>query len=62
MGVSLTLQVSRRAAVTAVAVITTPASPSASACDSSSIQCWVERLVRAGLAVTLNGPSASAAA
>jgi hypothetical protein len=50
------LQVSRRVAVKAVAVSTV-----APPCVISITQCWVERLVRAGRAVTANGPSASAA-
>ena len=59
---SFALQVSRRAAVTAVAVITTPSAPDASACNNSTVQCCVERLVRTGVAVMLNGPSAMALA
>ena len=62
MGWSLTPQVSRRAAVTTVAVVVTICSPPALACCTVTIQCWVERLVRTGVACTVNGPSATAAA
>jgi len=54
---SAALQVSRRSAVNAVAVSTVwPA------CSISITQCCVERLVRAGLACSVNGPSATGAA
>ena len=49
--------VARRTANTAVAVATTP-----SAWCASMIQCWVERLVRAGLAKNRISPSATGAA
>ncbi|MNN91024.1 hypothetical protein D3C81_2090750 [compost metagenome] len=50
MGSSETLQVSRRTAVTTVAVVVTTSAPSASVCSTDSVQCWVERLVRTGVA------------
>ena len=56
IGTSPALQVSRRTAVTAVAVVVTTGAPSASACRMDSVQCWVERLVRTGVACTVNGP------
>src|SRR5699024_12544009 len=54
---SVSAQVSRPTPVTAVAV-TIGLSP----WWSSSIQCWLERLVTTGRAVIMNGPSASGAA
>lgn len=57
MDSSSTLQVSRRKAVKAV-----PVSTVSPPCCTSRIQCWVERLVRAARACTVNGPWASAAA
>lgn len=61
MGSSSTLQVSRRAAVTTLAVATVAGSPCASGCVRASTQCWVERLVRTGCALTVKAPSATAA-
>ena len=46
----------------AVAVITTPSAPDGSACVSATAQCWVDRLVRTGVAEIRKGPAASAAA
>ncbi len=62
MTASTALQVGRRSAVTAVAVSTTVSSPAGSVCDTSTSQCWVERLVRIGRASMRKAPSASAAA
>ena len=62
MGASTALQVSRRSAVTALAVSMTASTPSAPVCVIVTVQCWVERLVRAGRASTRKGASASAAA
>ena len=62
MGVSLALQVSRRAAVTTVAVVVTTGWPSASFCSSSTVQCWVERLVRTARAPKVKAPDVSAPA
>jgi len=62
MGMSARLQVSRRAAVTAVAVVVTTGSPSAPVCTMDTFQCWVERLVRTGVASTVNGPVVGAPA
>lgn len=62
MGTSPTLQVSRRTAVTAVAVVVTTCAPSAPACRIDSVQCWVERLVRTGVACTVNAPAVKAPA
>ena len=62
IGVSFMLQVSRRAAVTAVAVVVTTGAPSAPVCSNSTVQCWVDRLVRTGRADKVNGPSTSAPA
>ncbi len=49
--------VGRRRPVTTVAVVVTVPS-----CASATVQCWVERLVRTGVAVTSNVPSATGAA
>jgi hypothetical protein len=54
--------VSRRAAVTTVAVVVTCAAPLAPACVSCSVQCWVERLVRTGVAWISKAPASTAAA
>lgn len=62
MGVSAAPQVSRRAAVTTVAVVVTTGAPSASGCRTDSVQCCVERLVRTGVACSVNGPCVSAPA
>ncbi len=62
IGVSGRLQVSRRTAVTAVAVVVTTGSPSAPGCSTDSVQCCVERFVRTGTACTVNSPSAMAPA
>lgn len=62
MGISLTLQVWRRTAVTAVAVVTICGWPSASGWVMVSSQCWVERLVRTGLASISKVPGPTAAA
>lgn len=43
------------------AVTTVACSPPAPGCVIATTQCWVERLVRTGCAVTLNTPSARAA-
>ncbi len=56
MAASLAPQVGRRAAVTTVAVVLTCSVPSASVCSSSTHQCWVLRLVRAGRARAVIGP------
>ena len=62
MGRSVRLQVSRRAAVTAVAVVTTTGWPWASFCTMAAVQCWVERLVRTACSCTSKSPWARAAA
>ena len=62
MTASAALQVVRRAAVTAVAVITTDSMPAGSVWEMLTTQCWVERLVRTGRASTRKSPSDSAAA
>ncbi|MCY1380878.1 hypothetical protein D9M69_687360 [compost metagenome] len=56
------LQVSRRAAVTTVAVVVMFAVPSAPGCVIVTVQCCVERLVRTAVAWMSNAPSPSAAA
>jgi hypothetical protein len=62
MGASDRLQVSRRTAVTAVAVVATTGWPCASFCSTPTVQCWVERLVRTGCSWISNGPSLRAPA
>ncbi len=62
IGQSFSPQVWRRTAVTAVAVVLTCIRPSASRWRISIVQCWVERLVRAGCATISNSPSVTAAA
>ena len=62
MGTSPTLQVSRRTAVTAVAVVVTTCAPSGPACRMDKVQCCVERLVRTGVACTVKGPAVRAPA
>ena len=54
--------VGQDAAVTAVAVVVTTGSPSAPVCTMDTFQCWVERLVRTGVASTVNGPVVGAPA
>ena len=62
MGRSVALQVSRRTAVTTVAVVLSCARPSASFWRISTVQCWVERLVLTGVARISKGPATTAAA
>jgi hypothetical protein len=59
---SLVPQVSRRAAVTTVAVVVVRGVPPAPGCVICIVQCWVERLVRTGVACTSKAPASIAAA
>ena len=62
MARSLRPQVSRRAAVTTVAVVVMFGAPPAPGCVICTVQCWVERLVRTAVACTSKAPASSAAA
>lgn len=62
IGRSLWPQVSRRAAVTTVAVVVMFGAPLAPGCVICTVQCWVERLVRTAVACTSNARASSAAA
>ena len=62
IGRSLVLQVSRRAAVTTVAVVVTCGAPLAPACVICTVQCCVERLVRTAVACMSKAPASMAAA
>ena len=60
MGTSPALQVSRRTAVTAVAVVVTTGAPSASAWRMVKVQCWVDRFPRARRGLHGKRPAVSA--